>query len=114
MDNPPYADDGADLCYVKDCARGIALLLLADRLNHRTYNVADGRATKNSEIVAAIKAVLPGAQIDLPPGRDPDGPGRDSYLDITRIRQDTGYQPEYSTQRGIAEYITWLQAGHEH
>jgi UDP-glucose 4-epimerase len=24
---PAFAEDGADLCYVKDCARGIALLI---------------------------------------------------------------------------------------
>jgi UDP-glucose 4-epimerase len=32
---PAYGDDGSDLLYVKDCARGIALLQLADSLNHR-------------------------------------------------------------------------------
>jgi UDP-glucose 4-epimerase len=41
----PYADDGADLCYVKDCARAIALLTTAETLSHRTYNVGDGRST---------------------------------------------------------------------
>jgi UDP-glucose 4-epimerase len=112
--SPFYADDGADLCYVKDCARGIALLQLADTLHHRTYNVADGRATKNSDVAAAIKAVLPGASVDLLPGRDLDGPGADTYLDISRIRSDTGYQPEYGVERGIAEYVDWLRAGHDY
>ena len=37
-----YADDGGDMCYVKDCGRAIALLQLADRLSYRTYNA--GRA----------------------------------------------------------------------
>ncbi|MEU6713407.1 hypothetical protein ABZ897_18145 [Nonomuraea sp. NPDC046802] len=32
------AGDGIDLCYVKDCARAIALLHLTDRLAHRTYD----------------------------------------------------------------------------
>jgi UDP-glucose 4-epimerase len=108
----PYADDGADLYYVKDCARGIALLLLADRLNHRTYNIGAGRTTTNAEIAAAIKSVLPDAPIELQPGNGTGGPGQNTCLDITRIRQDTGYQPEYDTQRGITEYIDWLQAGH--
>jgi UDP-glucose 4-epimerase len=108
-----YAEDGADLCYVKDCARGIAPLQLAQKLNHRTYNVADGRVTKNSEVVDTIRAVLPAAGIGLPPGREPDGPGQDTYLDITRIHQDTGYQPESGVGRGMADYVNWLKAGHE-
>ena len=36
---PAYAEDGGDLCYVKDCGRAIALLMLAERLNHGTYSV---------------------------------------------------------------------------
>ncbi|MFI7608183.1 NAD-dependent epimerase/dehydratase family protein [Micromonospora sp. NPDC049366] len=45
----PYAEDALDLCYVKDTGRAIALLHLADKLRHRTYNVASGRATSNAD-----------------------------------------------------------------
>lgn len=82
-------------------------------MSHRTYNVAAGHATKNREVVDAIRSVLPAAIIDLPPGRDPDGPGRDTYLDITRIHQDTGYEPKYGVERGMAEYLARLEAGQE-
>lgn len=110
---PAYADDGRDLCYVKDCARGIALLATAEHLRHRIYNVAHGRATTHAEVAAAIRAELPGSVIDLPPGRDPDGPRRDTWLDISRLSQDTGYRPEYGLHRGVREYVDWLQAGNE-
>jgi UDP-glucose 4-epimerase len=106
---PVYAEDALDLCYVKDCGRAIALLQLADQLNHRTYNVASGRATTNAEVIAAIKKVVPDAQIELPTG----GTDHRSYLDITRIQQDTGYQPAYDTGRATADYIAWLRAGNE-
>ena len=113
LHSPAYADDGIDLCYVKDCARGIALLQLAERLNHRTYNVGSGRPTTYAELATAIAEVVPGAQIQLPAGRAPNGPGQDVFLDITRIHADTGYQPAYDTGRAAAEYIGWLRAGHE-
>jgi UDP-glucose 4-epimerase len=106
---PVYAEDSIDLCYVKDCGRAIALLQLADQLSHRTYNVASGRATINGEVIAAIKKVVPDAQIELPTG----GSGQRSYLDITRIQQDTGYRPAYDTERAAADYIAWLRAGNE-
>jgi UDP-glucose 4-epimerase len=72
--SPAYADNGDDLCYVKDCGRAIALPELAEKLNHRTYNVASGRPTTNRELTEAIKKVAPGTQIELPDGRDPHGP----------------------------------------
>jgi UDP-glucose 4-epimerase len=108
---PVHAGNGGDLCYVKDCGRAIALLQLAPTLNHRTYNVASGRVTTNGEVAAAIRAVVPDARIDLPEGRDPDGPERDIHLDVTRLRQDTGFRPAYDTGRAVADYVDWLRAG---
>ncbi|WP_067498809.1 NAD(P)-dependent oxidoreductase [Actinoplanes sp. TFC3] len=105
----PHAEDALDLCYVKDTGRAIALLQTAGTLNHPTYNVASGRPTSNAEVIAAIKKVVPDAQVDLPVG----GEGSDAYLDITRLHEDTGYQPEYDTERAAAEYIAWLRAGNE-
>lgn len=113
LHSPAYADDGIDLCYVKDCGRGMALLQLAERLNHRTYNVAAGRSTSYADLAAAIAKVVPGAQTGLRAGRDPSRPDQDIFLDITRIHADTGYQPAYDTERAAAEYIGWLRAGHE-
>ncbi len=108
---PAYAEDGGDLCYVKDCGRAIALLMLAERLNHGTYNVSTGRLVRNSEVVAAINAVVPGANITLPEGRIPDRPP-DNYLDTTRLRADTGFRPEYDVERAVPDYVDWLR-GHD-
>src|SRR5215212_6038451 len=108
---PAYAEDGRDLCYVKDCGRAIALLMLAERLDHGTYNVSAGRLVRYSEVVTAINAVVPGANITLPEGRNPDQPP-DNYLDTTRLRADTGFQPEYDIERAIRDYADWLR-GHD-
>src|SRR5437879_9734694 len=43
----PFEDDAGDLCYVKDCGKGLQLLQMADKLQHRIYNVASGVATSN-------------------------------------------------------------------
>ena len=109
--SPPYAGNGGDLCYVKDCGAGIALLALAAQLSHRTYNVASGRLTTNGEIAAAIRKIIPDAGADLPAGRDPEGSAEDIYLDISRIREDTGYQPGFDADRAVADYIGWLRSG---
>jgi UDP-glucose 4-epimerase len=100
-------DSAIDLCYVKDCGRAIALLQVADRLNHRTYNVSSGRVTSNADVVAAIRAIEPEAQVSVTPS------GGDGWqpLDITRLHQDTGYTPEYNTERAVADYLGWLRAG---
>jgi UDP-glucose 4-epimerase len=106
-----YADDGIDMCYVKDCARAIALLQIAPRLAHRTYNIAAGRPLTNREVADAVKALVPDARVELPPGGA--ALGRGMCLDIGRLRADTGYSPAYDTEAAVADYIAWLRAGHE-
>jgi UDP-glucose 4-epimerase len=92
---------------VRDCGRAIALLMLAERLNHRVYNLSGGRLVRYSEVVDAINAAVPGANITLPEGRNPDRPIA-NYLDITRLREDTGFRPEYDVEHAVQDYVDWL------
>ena len=32
-------------------------------------------------------------------------------LYITRLREDTGFEPHYDTAAGVADYIAWFRAG---
>jgi UDP-glucose 4-epimerase len=41
------------------------------------------------------------------------GQTRQAWLDITRLRRDTGYKPAWDTERAAADYIAWLRAGNE-
>jgi UDP-glucose 4-epimerase len=79
----------------------------AEHLHYRTYNVASGRLTTNADIIDAIRTLQPGLNLELPQGAT--GPG--NPLDITRLHDDTSYQPEYDTARAAADYIAWLRAG---
>jgi UDP-glucose 4-epimerase len=103
----PHLGDGLDLCYVKDTGRAIALLQVAKHLHYRTYNVASGRLTTNADVIDAIRRLEPGLNLELPQGATRPG----NPLDITRLHDDTGYEPEYDTARAAADYIAWLRAG---
>ena len=102
----PHLGDGLDLCYVKDTGRAIALLQVTEHLRYNTYNVASGRLTTNADVIDAIRSLQPGLNLELPQGATRPG----NPLDITRLHDDTGYQPEYDTARAAADYIAWLRA----
>lgn len=104
----PYAEDQADALYVKDCGRAIQLLTMARNLPSTAYNISGGRAVTYGELAQAVKNVYPAAEIDPQPGRPPHGK---SYagMDISLIKQDLGWVPEYGINRGIAEWIEWLK-----
>ncbi len=102
------ADDGVDLCYIKDVAHAIALLQTAEKLSHQVYNVCSGRITVNRELAEAVEETVPGFKANLPPGRTPFSL---PPMQIQRMQADTGFSPKYDTRSAIQDYVNWLQAG---
>ena len=109
----PHAEDGFDMLYGPECGRALAALQLADRLEHHAYNVASGRITTYAELADAIDTAVPGARPELATGRDPELALPQTWLDISRLRKDTGFEPATDTAGAVAEYVAWLRAGHE-
>jgi len=104
----PHQEDDTGAFYVKDCAAAIQLLQMANKLSQRIFNISSEGPMKYREFAEVVKKVVPGAQIDLPPGHGPRH-RPNAYLDITRLKQEVGYQPQYSIERAVEEYIDWLR-----
>lgn len=110
-EGPPIrAGDRMDMCYVKDCARGVALLQTAPALPYGTFNVGSGTAPAYRDFADAIRARIPSADLDLDPAPSTTCGGP---LDLTRIRAAVGYRPAYDVERAVDDYIAWLRDGHE-
>lgn len=103
---PLYVDDGVDSCYAPDSGVAIASLITAEALRHDTYNVSSGRRLTNRELADAVRAVVPGPELDLRPGRQA-GPGEDPFLDISRLTDDTGFTPSFDIAAAVADYVAW-------
>lgn len=104
----PRQEDDTGAFYVKDCARAIQLVQMADQLSQRIFNISSEAPMKYREFVAVVKKIVPSAQIDLPPGHGPRN-RPNAYLDIARLKQEVGYRPEYTIERAVAEYLDWLK-----
>src|ERR1700719_3981548 len=89
-------------------AAAIQLLQMADKLSHGVYNIGSERLLTYGEFVEAVKTVVPDAQVSLQPGRNPRH-RPNAYMDITRIKEEVGYRPQFDIQRGVEEYIEWLR-----
>ncbi|MCP2365410.1 UDP-glucose 4-epimerase [Nonomuraea thailandensis] len=108
-------DQRIDFTYVDDAIDGILLVLNAERLGHRAYNVATGHAVGLRELAAEIAQLRPGWQVDLGDGPLEMAPGvaaaRKGALDITRARA-LGYAPRVPLSEGLARILSGLEAGH--
>jgi UDP-glucose 4-epimerase len=106
----PFAEDTQDWGYVKNLALAIQLLHTTEKLNHKIYNVGGGRAVTNQEIVDSIHKLIPEARLPMEEGRSPRW-RPNGYLDLSRLKEDTGYKGKYEIPDAVADYIRWLQAG---
>jgi UDP-glucose 4-epimerase len=105
-----------DFIYVKDAARGLGLLLSAASLRHRIYNLGYGRLTSIGEFAAAIRKLLPNIELHLGEGPGPLTSTKtpmdiNACVDITRLREETGFTPEYDSCRGVEHYLDWAKHG---
>jgi nucleoside-diphosphate-sugar epimerase len=105
-----HEEDGGDTCYAPDAGRAIALLATTPTLRHDTYNVSSGHPFTNRDLAQALEETLeearPGLSLELRPGRE-TGPGKNPYLDITRLTDDTGFTPAFDIRAAVADYVAW-------
>jgi UDP-glucose 4-epimerase len=103
------AEDSMDLCYIKDLARAIALVHIAEKLQYDVYNIGSGKLTPNNELVEAVKRVVPSFKVDLPPGHFPFPPM--PLMETNRLQADTSFVPKFDVLSAIHDYVAWLKAG---
>jgi UDP-glucose 4-epimerase len=99
-----------DHVYAKDVAAGVVLACEKKTLTYPVYNIGAGVLTGPDDVVKAIAAAFPGQKVGMLP-KPVMGPywRHEQYLDITRMREDLGYQPKYDLEKGVADFVSELR-----
>jgi UDP-glucose 4-epimerase len=105
-------DHSADKTYVDDLVQGVRLALSKEKVGSRIFNIASGQSSTLSQMVDAIKKIMPGAPIDVGPGLLDNSDNvklpQKGALDIGRAARELGYRPEYDLEKGLRKYMKWL------
>jgi nucleoside-diphosphate-sugar epimerase len=106
------ADYVASFTYIDDVVAGLLALARAPKLNHDVYHLEAGVNYSLAQVVAAIRASVPGATIELGPGTEPWSIGSKLRppLGGDRLFRDTGFKVSTSLETGIQKYADWLRA----
>lgn len=108
------AEESHDFVYVRDCARALALIHLAERPKHAIYNIGLGRLHSFGDVARTLEKIVPGPSLKL--GTGVAAITKTEYdihtcLDNTRINEEFGYVPEYDLEKGLAALVAWTQDG---
>jgi len=105
---PSGADSAIDHTYVDDFVDGTLAALDCQKHCYDVYNISSGMAPTLAEVVAAVKQIVPGADISVGPGVYRHGDRipipRKGALDLRRAREAFGYVPRFDIRAGLRAY----------
>jgi dTDP-glucose 4,6-dehydratase len=108
-DDVPLYGDGAnvrDWLHVDDHCRGIQLVLERGRAGE-VYNIGGGTELSNRELTERLLAACGAdwSRVRMVPDRL--GHDRRYSVDITKIREELGYEPQVAFAEGLADTVRW-------
>ena len=106
-----------DWTHMRDIARGTVLLATcpAEQLRHTLYNVAGGVVSSIEHVAQKLEELILGSTyqfVDNPQDADLVAviPYARGPLDISRVREDVGFDPEFTIDSGLKDYVHWWRA----
>src|SRR5438270_807664 len=97
-----------DFSYVKDVAQGMVQILLSP-VENETFNVTAGEGRSLADMYELLRERYPDMPVEVSTKSEDFRPKRGA-LDITKARELVGYEPRYSLERGVEEYLEFLSA----
>ena len=109
---PTVAGDGLqsrDFVYVDDVVEANMRALTKSGIAGRVCNIGSGRSVSILELVSVLNEVMGTA---LEPVFGPVRPGdvRVSLADISRAREELGYEPMVSLREGLKRTLKWMES----
>ncbi len=101
-----HGEQKRDFVYVKDIVEGSILALGAKESG--IYNLGYGQARSFNDLVDVLNKSL-GTNLRPDYFDNPHAHYQNfTEADLTRVRDALGYQPQFSLERGVADYMKWL------
>ena len=99
-----------DYTDVRDVARAYQLLATRPQLAHHTYNICSGVSRSGNDILAALATAAGRDDIrtEIDPARLRPNDPVDVVGDNSRLRQDTGWEPAFSIEETVADFLKAL------
>jgi ADP-L-glycero-D-manno-heptose 6-epimerase len=101
-----YGEQKRDFVYVKDVVQGTLRALNASESG--IYNLGSGQARSFNELIAILNKSL-GTNFEPEYFDNPHAHYQNhTEADLTSARRSLGYEPQYSLEAGVADYMKWL------
>ena len=97
-----------DFTYVKDLVRGIKLATITDLDNLEIFNLTRGEGRTLQDVIDILKKNL--GEFDIEINDDNSFYPIRGALDISNAKNKLGYNPSFSLEDGIKDYLSFLKS----
>jgi nucleoside-diphosphate-sugar epimerase len=97
-----------DFSYVSDVVQGLVKALLSP-VQNETFNITAGEGRTLGALHELLQARFPDMPVEVSDLKEDFRPKRGA-LDISKARSLIGYEPEYPLERGVEEYLGYLES----
>lgn len=111
--SPTIYGDGLqsrDFTHVSDVVQALLLAAETPGVSGRVYNIGTGRSVSVLDLVDALNRQL-GTRVVPQHAPARAGDVRHSKADISRAREELGYEPTVAFAQGLSETLDWYRAG---
>ena len=89
--------------YWKDIGRAVDIAARTSMPKDYIFNAGNGYVTPFEDVVAAVRKLCPAVSFEIEQGDPPKSKAH--AMDITRAREQLGWEPQYSIEDGFADYL---------
>lgn len=101
-------DEKIQLLYLKDMANSILLAATCERPERKVFNIGSEEYFSIKEVADFVRKLIPSAKIEVVPPKE-----KTKYhlrgLDYKAAQEELGYTSQYTLEKGLKDYITWLR-----
>ena len=103
-------DETRDFVYIDDVVESIVLTLDAEHAQQVAYNVGSGVATSVLEVAQTLKRIYGAAGELKITGDFRLGDIRHNFADVSKIRNELGFQASVSFREGATRFCEWVRS----
>jgi UDP-glucose 4-epimerase len=104
-------DQKEDMIYVKDVANAVVLACTTSNAVSSIYHIGSGVPSTLKVFGDALRKVRPEADLTIGDGLDYLGiPDRYCVMDISRARRELKFEPAFSIETGVRDYVRYLES----
>jgi dTDP-L-rhamnose 4-epimerase len=102
--------ESRDFVFIEDIVKAIKLAVINEKIHTNIFNVGSGVMITVLDVANNIASMInPDIKISIT-GQYRKGDIRHNFADLSKIKSELGYVPEYTFAQGLSRYIDWAKS----